>query len=54
MSYSDDCEMRRDDYEVLRSLPGNSTCVDCGAPSPDWGSPSFGILFCFQCSGLHR
>jgi Putative GTPase activating protein for Arf len=54
MSSADDCEMNRQDYEFLQSLPGNATCVDCGAPHPDWGSPTFGILFCFQCSGQHR
>jgi hypothetical protein len=44
-------------YDELRGpeqYPGNRYCVDCGAPSPDWGSPKLGILMCFQCSGVHR
>ncbi|KAF1991060.1 ADP-ribosylation factor GTPase activator [Aulographum hederae CBS 113979] len=33
---------------------GNNTCVDCGAPSPQWASPKFGIFMCLTCSGIHR
>ncbi|GAM87334.1 hypothetical protein ANO11243_053570 [Dothideomycetidae sp. 11243] len=32
----------------------NNRCVDCGAPSPQWASPKFGIFFCLSCSGVHR
>ncbi|GAB7348725.1 hypothetical protein MBLNU459_g7462t1 [Dothideomycetes sp. NU459] len=32
----------------------NNRCVDCGAPSPQWASPKFGIFFCLSCSGTHR
>ncbi|KAL1305916.1 hypothetical protein AAFC00_004059 [Neodothiora populina] len=32
----------------------NNRCVDCGAPSPQWASPKFGIFFCLSCSGIHR
>ncbi|KAK4502816.1 hypothetical protein PRZ48_006242 [Zasmidium cellare] len=32
----------------------NNKCVDCGAPSPQWASPKFGIFFCLACSGIHR
>ncbi|CAK1364847.1 unnamed protein product [Cercospora beticola] len=32
----------------------NNRCVDCGAPSPQWASPKFGIFFCLACSGIHR
>ncbi|KAL9058942.1 MAG: hypothetical protein Q9162_001500 [Coniocarpon cinnabarinum] len=33
---------------------GNKLCVDCGAPSPQWASPKFGIFTCLTCSGVHR
>jgi ADP-ribosylation factor GTPase-activating protein 1 len=49
-----DCEMQEKDFEMLQQLEGNTLCIDCGTANPDWGSPSLGILFCFQCSGQHR
>ncbi|KAL9182289.1 hypothetical protein ACHAXT_012941 [Thalassiosira profunda] len=39
---------------LLRGLPDNSKCHDCGAPSPAWASVSYGITLCLQCSGKHR
>eukprot|EP00934_Nitzschia_sp_Nitz4_P006982 Nitzschia sp. Nitz4//scaffold1_size375055//341258//343932//NITZ4_000337-RA/size375055-augustus-gene-0.697-mRNA-1//1//CDS//3329541228//6972//frame0 len=32
----------------------NPTCVDCGAPNPDWASLNLGVLVCIECSGIHR
>ncbi|KAK0722101.1 hypothetical protein B0T26DRAFT_701333 [Lasiosphaeria miniovina] len=32
----------------------NSICCDCGAPSPQWASPKFGIFICLSCAGVHR
>lgn len=29
-------------------------CCDCGAPSPQWASPKFGIFICLTCAGKHR
>jgi Putative GTPase activating protein for Arf len=50
-----DYEMKINDYHDLLQLPGNQVCVDCGVhTNPDWGSPALGILFCCQCSGVHR
>lgn len=39
---------------LLRSLPGNHKCVDCGALNPQWASISYGCLLCVQCCGRHR
>lgn len=39
---------------LLRSLPGNLMCVDCGALNPLWASISYGCLLCIQCCGRHR
>ncbi|MCJ1353979.1 MAG: Zn finger-containing GTPase- Activating Protein for ARF [Icmadophila ericetorum] len=38
----------------VQKAPGNSTCVDCSAPSPQWASPKFGIFICLSCAGIHR
>ncbi|KAI7840581.1 hypothetical protein COHA_005734 [Chlorella ohadii] len=40
--------------EVLRAVPGNGACCDCGAPDPDWASLNLGQLLCIECSGVHR
>ena len=40
--------------QELRSIPGNSICVDCDAKNPQWASVSFGTFFCLECSGRHR
>ncbi|KAL8648751.1 MAG: hypothetical protein Q9210_004801 [Variospora velana] len=39
---------------ALQKHPGNTTCCDCGAPSPQWASPKFGTFICLTCAGLHR
>ncbi|KAI4128873.1 MAG: hypothetical protein LQ338_002502 [Usnochroma carphineum] len=39
---------------ALQKLPGNTTCCDCSAPSPQWASPKFGTFICLACAGLHR
>jgi hypothetical protein len=46
-----------DKVEVLRRLrgiSGNSNCADCDARDPEWMSLNLGILFCMECSGVHR
>lgn len=40
--------------EVLRRIPGNHLCCDCGSPEPDWASLNLGVLLCIECSGIHR
>lgn len=39
---------------ILRGIPGNDICAECGASEPDWASLNLGILLCIECSGLHR
>jgi ADP-ribosylation factor GTPase-activating protein 1 len=53
-----------EDVPLLTGLPtqlleiqqtnGNDRCCDCGAPSPQWASPKFGIFICLNCAGVHR
>jgi Arf-GAP/SH3 domain/ANK repeat/PH domain-containing protein len=40
--------------EKVKTLPGNDTCCDCGAPNPTWLSFNLGVLTCIECSGIHR
>lgn len=40
--------------QLLRSIPGNNYCIDCGAQEPSWASVSYGVLLCLECSGRHR
>lgn len=39
---------------ILREIPGNDLCAECGAPEPDWASLNLGVLMCIECSGVHR
>ena len=44
-------------HPLQRMRRGNSSflkCADCGAPDPDWGAINLGIVFCINCSGIHR
>lgn len=40
--------------ELIRSVPGNDRCADCGARNPGWASWSLGIFLCMRCASLHR
>eukprot|EP00658_Telonema_sp_P-2_P032493 TRINITY_DN24050_c0_g1_i1.p1 TRINITY_DN24050_c0_g1~~TRINITY_DN24050_c0_g1_i1.p1 ORF type:complete len:380 (-),score=78.98 TRINITY_DN24050_c0_g1_i1:132-1271(-) len=40
--------------ELLRAVRGNSRCCDCGSEDTDWVSINLGVLFCIECSGIHR
>eukprot|EP00898_Chlorokybus_atmophyticus_P009125 jgi/Chlat1/9213/Chrsp98S08481 len=40
--------------DILRRIPGNDVCADCGASNPDWASLNLGVLLCIECSGIHR
>ncbi|KAL2267036.1 hypothetical protein VTJ83DRAFT_4313 [Remersonia thermophila] len=39
---------------AIQSESKNNLCCDCGAPSPQWASPKFGIFICLTCAGVHR
>ncbi|KAG5988434.1 hypothetical protein E4U54_004664, partial [Claviceps lovelessii] len=39
---------------ALQKESKNNICCDCGAPSPQWASPKFGIFICLSCAGVHR
>lgn len=39
---------------ALQKENGNNHCCDCGAASPQWASPKFGIFICLECAGSHR
>ena len=47
-------QMTARDQMVIKAIPGNNQCVDCGMKNPDWASVSFGTIFCLECSGVHR
>ncbi|XP_055712518.1 centaurin-gamma-1A isoform X1 [Phlebotomus papatasi] len=41
--------------QLVRSrVPGNSHCVDCDEPNPEWASLNLGVVMCIECSGVHR
>lgn len=39
---------------AIQNESNNNQCCDCGAPSPQWASPKFGIFICLSCAGVHR
>ena len=40
--------------QTIQKQASNNVCCDCGAPSPQWASPKFGIFICLSCAGIHR
>eukprot|EP00578_Thalassiosira_sp_NH16_P026009 CAMPEP_0181093116 /NCGR_PEP_ID=MMETSP1071-20121207/9277_1 /TAXON_ID=35127 /ORGANISM="Thalassiosira sp., Strain NH16" /LENGTH=510 /DNA_ID=CAMNT_0023175335 /DNA_START=240 /DNA_END=1772 /DNA_ORIENTATION=+ len=47
-------QMTPADQAVLKKIPGNDACCECGMKNPQWASVSFGTYFCLDCSGVHR
>lgn len=46
--------MKPKDQAVLKALPGNDKCIDCGLPAPTWASVTLACFMCLECSGRHR
>ena len=42
------------DIQEILTLPGNSTCCDCGMEKPKWASLNNGVFLCLKCAGIHR
>jgi len=40
--------------QIEKLVSKNPTCCDCGAPNPSWCSINLGIMYCIECSGIHR
>ncbi|CAK7266507.1 ADP-ribosylation factor GTPase-activating protein gcs1 [Sporothrix epigloea] len=44
----------RSKLQTIQKECNNDICCDCGAPSPQWASPKFGVFICLVCAGVHR
>lgn len=39
---------------VQKIMEANPVCADCGKAGPEWASLNLGVLFCIECSAVHR
>jgi Putative GTPase activating protein for Arf len=39
---------------ILKSIEGNSKCIDCNERNPQWAAVRYGAMVCLKCSGHHR
>jgi len=46
--------MKPEDQAMLKAMPGNDRCIDCGRISPEWASVTLAVFVCLECSGQHR
>ncbi|TGZ78896.1 ArfGap-domain-containing protein [Ascodesmis nigricans] len=40
--------------DLIKGVPGNDRCADCGTRNPAWASWNLGIFLCIRCASLHR
>eukprot|EP01127_Copromyxa_protea_P018535 TRINITY_DN585_c0_g1_i1.p1 TRINITY_DN585_c0_g1~~TRINITY_DN585_c0_g1_i1.p1 ORF type:complete len:1257 (+),score=279.34 TRINITY_DN585_c0_g1_i1:548-3772(+) len=48
------CRIKLPSNAITKILEHNPVCVDCGKSGPEWASINLGVLFCIECSGVHR
>nr|XP_057935748.1 arf-GAP with Rho-GAP domain, ANK repeat and PH domain-containing protein 1-like isoform X2 [Doryrhamphus excisus] len=44
----------RDVADRIWAEPSNSSCADCGAPTPEWAAINLCVVVCKRCAGEHR
>ncbi len=54
VSFANHSEPFPEQLVAIQAEAKNNICCDCGAPSPQWASPKFGVFICLSCAGVHR
>jgi stromal membrane-associated protein len=47
-------EFRQTLEDLVKNIPDNRTCADCGVKGPRWTSTNLGVFICTRCAGIHR